>query len=116
VPLSTAYAIAEAVGVERSVSRSFREAPLFMGLFSAQVAIGALVALAPGNLVDLLINTQILNGVITPIILTFILVLAGRRSVLGAAANGPIYRVAATICVAAIAAMAILVVVQTALA
>ena len=44
---------------------------------------------APGNLIQLLINMQLLNGVITPIILTFILVLANRRSVLGVAANGP---------------------------
>ena len=113
VPLSTAYAIAEAVGVERSVSRKFSEAPLFLGLFTAQVAIGAAVALAPGNLVQLLINMQILNGLITPIILTFILVLANRRSVLGDAVNGPRFRFVAATCVAAVAVMAILVVMNT---
>jgi len=113
VPLSTAYAISEAVGVERSVSRSFREAPLFVGLFTGQVVLGAAVALAPGNLVALLLNTQVLNGVITPVILTFILVLANRRSVLGTAANGPVHRVVATVCVVAIALMAVAVVVQT---
>lgn len=112
VPLSTAYAIAEAVGVERSVSRRFREAPLFLGLFTGQVVIGALVALAPGNLVHLLINTQVLNGLITPIILTFILVLANRRSVLGDAANRPWFTVVATACVATIAVMALTVVAQ----
>jgi Mn2+/Fe2+ NRAMP family transporter len=113
VPLSTAYAIAEAVGVERSVSRRFSEAPLFLGLFTAQVAIGAAVALAPGNLVQLLINMQVLNGLITPIILTFILVLANRRSVLGDAVNGPRFRLVAATCVAAVAVMAILVVMNT---
>jgi NRAMP (natural resistance-associated macrophage protein)-like metal ion transporter len=113
VPLSTAYAIAEAVGVERSVSRSFREAPLFLGLFTGQIVLGAAVALIPGNLVELLINTQILNGLVTPVILTFILLLANRTSVLGAAANTPRYRAVATVCITAIAAMAALVVVQT---
>lgn len=49
MPLSTSYAIAEAVGVERSVSRSFREAPLFLGLFTVQILFGASVALIPGN-------------------------------------------------------------------
>ena len=114
VPLSTAYAIAEAVGVERSVSRKFSEAPLFLGLFSAQVAIGAAIALAPGNLVQLLINMQILNGVITPVILTFILVMANRRSLLGDAVNSPRFRLVGTTCVVVIAAMATLVVVETA--
>ena len=113
VPLSTAYAIAEAVGVERSVSRSFRQAPLFLGLFTAQVFVGAAIALTPGNLVDLLLNMQVLNGVITPIILGFILVLANRRSVLGDAANTTRFRTVATACVAAIAVMAALVVGQT---
>jgi Mn2+/Fe2+ NRAMP family transporter len=113
VPLSTSYAISEAVGVERSVSRRFREAPLFLGLFTGQVVIGALVALLPGNLIDLLINTQIINGLIAPVFLTFILVLANRRSVLGDAANRPWYRVLATICVAAVGAMALVVVVIT---
>ncbi|MSY91386.1 MAG: divalent metal cation transporter, partial [Actinobacteria bacterium] len=72
VPLATSYAVAEAVGVERSVSKTFREAPLFMGLFTALIVIGALVALLPGNLISLLINMQVVNGLITPIILIFI--------------------------------------------
>lgn len=113
VPLSTAYAISEAVGVERSVSRTFKEAPLFLGLFTAQIALGAAVALSPGNLVRLLINMQFLNGLITPIILTFILILANRRAVLGDAVNGPRFRVVATISVAVIATMAAVVLLQT---
>ncbi len=113
VPLATSYAVAEAVGVERSVSRTFREAPLFMGLFTALVAVGAGVALLPGNLISLLINMQVLNGFITPIVLTFILILANRRNVLGAAVNGPRFRVVATVCVVVIAALASVVFVQT---
>ena len=113
VPLSTAYAVSEALGVERSVSRTFTEAPLFLSLFSGQILIGALVALLPGNLVSLLINTQTLNGLITPVILVFILILANRRRLLGSAANGPVFRVVATICVGAVAAMAATLILQT---
>lgn len=113
VPLSTAYAVSEALGVERSVSRSFADAPLFLSLFSAQILIGALVALLPGNLVNLLLNTQTLNGLITPVILVFILILANRRRLLGDAANGPVFRVVATVAVVGVAAMAVTLVVQT---
>jgi len=113
VPLATSYAVAEAVGVERSVSKTFREAPLFMGLFTALIVIGASVALLPGNLISLLINMQVVNGLITPIILIFILVLANRRSVLGNAANGPKFRTAALVCVVVIAILAVVVLVQT---
>jgi Mn2+/Fe2+ NRAMP family transporter len=107
VPLSTAYALSEAVGAERSVGKSFREAKLFLGLFTGQVVIGAAVALIPGNLIQLLVQAQVLNGLITPILLTYVLVLANRRSVLGTAANGLIFRVIATVCVVVIAIMAI---------
>jgi len=106
VPLSTSYALAEAVGVERSVSRRFSEAPLFLGLFTAQVLIGAIVALTPVNLVALLIGTQVLQGVLTPITLTFILVLANRRSLLGDQANGRLLRVVAAVVVVLVGTMA----------
>lgn len=112
VPLSTSYAIAEAVGAERSVSRKFREAPLFLGIFSGQILIGALVALIPGDLINLLIKAQVLNGLITPILLTYVLVLANRPSVLGPAANRPLFRLVATICVVAVAIMSALVLIQ----
>ena len=113
VPLATSYAVAEALGVERSVSKTFREAPLFMGLFTALVAVGASVALLPGNLIDLLINMQVLNGFIAPIVLTFILILANRRNVLGSAVNGPRFRILALVCVVVVAFLASIVFVQT---
>src|ERR1035437_909619 len=108
VPLSSAYAISEAVGVERSVSRRFTEARLFLGLFTVQVIVGAALALTPINLITLLIGTQVLQGIVTPVILAYILILTNRRSVLGTAANGPVFRVAATLCVVAISAMSVL--------
>ena len=112
VPLSTAYALAEAVGVERSVGRGFREAKLFTALFTAQLAVGAVVALAPGNLIRLLINMQVLNGLIVPVILAFMLVLANRRSVLGDAVNGPRFRLVALAVVVVVGALAAAVMIQ----
>ena len=108
VPLSSAYAISEAVGVERSVSRRFTEARLFLGLFAAQVVLGAALALTHINLITLLIGTQVLQGIVTPVILIFILILTSRRSVLGKAANGPVFRIVAGACVAGISAMSLL--------
>lgn len=115
VPLSTAYALAEAVGAERSVSRKFSEAPLFLGLFTGQVVLGSLLALKPGSLVTLLLDTQVLNGLITPIVLAFILILANRRSLLGDAANGPVFRAVAFVCISAVGALSLVVFAQTVL-
>jgi len=115
VPLSSSYAISEAVGVERSVSRRFTEAPLFLGLFTTQLVLGAAVAMTPVNLIKLLIGTQVLQGIVTPVVLIYILVLANRRDVLGAAANGPVLRVVATVVVFAISAMSLLLLGETAI-
>jgi Mn2+/Fe2+ NRAMP family transporter len=115
VPLSTSYAVAEAIGVERSVSSSFRQAPIFLGLFTAQILVGAAVVLVPGNLITLIINTQVLEGVITPVTLILILVLANRRSLLGAAANGPWARWVGGISIVSVAAVASVFVVLTVL-
>jgi NRAMP (natural resistance-associated macrophage protein)-like metal ion transporter len=113
VPLSSAYAIAETAGVERSLSRKVREAPVFYGLFTAQLVIGAAIALAPGNAVELVVNTQVLNGFVTPVLLSYILILANRRAVLGDAANGPRFRALATVCVAVVGVLSAVVLVQT---
>ena len=107
VPLSTAYGLAEAVGAERSVSRRFREAPLFLGLFTAQVVIGAAVALIPGNLIDLLITMQILNGFITPVILCSSSSSRTARACVGDAVNGPRFKVFAIICVVVVSVLAL---------
>ncbi|MCX4420481.1 NRAMP family divalent metal transporter [Streptomyces mirabilis] len=115
VPLSASYAIGEAAGVERSVSRSFRDAPLFLGLFTAQIVLGAVVAMTPVDVIQLLIGTQVLQGLISPIVLVYLLVLTNRRSLLGAAANSPRYRVAATTVVVGVAGMSTILLVQTVL-
>jgi Mn2+/Fe2+ NRAMP family transporter len=113
VPLSTAYAVSETAGVERSLSRKIREAPVFYTLFTSQLVIGAAVALLPGNAVELVVNAQVLNGFITPVLLAYILILANRKSVLGDAANGPRLRVLATVCVAIVGFLSAVVLVQT---
>ncbi len=115
VPLSTAYALSEAIGVERSVSRTFAQAPLFLGLFSGQIAVGAAIALLPGNLITLLIDAYVVNGLITPVILVFILMLTNRRHLLGPATNSPALRVLATGVVAVVSLLSVVVLAQTVL-
>ncbi|MGB9224691.1 NRAMP family divalent metal transporter [Mycobacterium sp.] len=113
VPLSTSYAIADATGAPRSVSKSFREAPLFYGIFTLQIVVGAAVALAPGNLIALVVDAQVLNGLITPMLLTYVLILANRSNVLGTAKNGPFFKAVATVCVAVVGILSFVVLLET---
>jgi len=64
------------------------------------------VVLVPGNLITLILNTQVLEGVITPMTLILILVLANRRSLLGSASNGPISRWVGGLAIIAVAVVA----------
>ena len=96
LPLATAYSVTESLGFEKGVSLSFREAPVFMGLFTALIAIGAIVAMIPGlPLFTVLIGVQILNGMLLPILLFFIVRLAGNKEIMGQYAIGPMYKVLA---------------------
>ena len=95
------------------MSARFRDAALFYGIFTLQILVGAGVALAPGNLVSLVVNAQVLNGIITPLLLTYVLILANRSTVLGTAKNGPIFKVVATVCVAVVGFLSFVVLVQT---
>ena len=91
MPLSTSYAVCEAFGWESGISKNFREAPVFMSLFTLLLVVGAIVVLIPGlSLIPLIIAAQIANGVLLPIILVFVVRLATDRRVMGDAVNGRI--------------------------
>src|SRR5579884_290788 len=79
LPLSTAYSVSEALGFERGLDKGFRAAPVFLGLYTGLVAVGALVALLPGlPLITLLLIVQVVNGLLLPVILLSILRLINR--------------------------------------
>ena len=76
LPLATSYAISEAFGIPKGVNLDFRRGRVFFGLFTAFIVIGAAAALVPGvPIFPLLVGIQVLNGVLLPIILVFILLL-----------------------------------------
>ncbi|MBA2525264.1 MAG: divalent metal cation transporter [Pyrinomonadaceae bacterium] len=76
MPLATAYAVSEAFGVPKGVNLDFRRGKVFFSLFTALVVIGAALALVPGvPVIKLLVGVQVLNGILLPIILIFILLL-----------------------------------------
>jgi Mn2+/Fe2+ NRAMP family transporter len=96
LPLATAYSISEALGFEKGVSRSFREAPIFLGIFTFLVAVGAAIAVIPNlPLIEVLLVTQVINGLLLPIVLFAVLRLVNSRDLMGDHVNGPIYNIAA---------------------
>ena len=109
LPLSTAYSITEALGFEKGVSRSFREAPIFIGIFTSLVAVGALVAMLPGlPLIDALLNMQVVNGLLLPVLLIAILRLVNDKEVMGEYTNGLLYNIAAWLTAIIVSALSLL--------
>jgi NRAMP (natural resistance-associated macrophage protein)-like metal ion transporter len=88
LPLATSYAISEMFGFPKGVNLDYRRGRVFFGLFSALVAMGAAVAMAPGlPIIELLVAIQVLNGALLPVILVFLLLLANDRRLMGDLAN-----------------------------
>ena len=96
LPLTTAYAVCEAFGFESGLDWSFREAPTFYGIITAVLALPALLVLVPGMpLIGLILTAQSVNGILTPVILVFVLIIVNDRRVMGEYVNSRGYNVAA---------------------
>src|SRR5919199_68144 len=94
LPLSTAYAVCGAFGWERGVSSSWSQAPIFNGLYTALIAMGAAFVLIPGlPLIQVIIATQFLNGLLLPIVLIFVLRLVNNSDIMGEHTNSPLMNV-----------------------
>jgi NRAMP (natural resistance-associated macrophage protein)-like metal ion transporter len=96
LPLATAYSISEALGFEKGVSRSFREAPIFLGTFTFLVTVGAAIAVIPNlPLIRVLLVTQVINGLLLPVVLFAVLRLVNDKELMGSRVNRPLYNAAA---------------------
>lgn len=94
LPITTCYSITEALGLENGVSKSWKQAPAFWGLFTALIVIGVLIAMIPGlPVVSILLNLYLLNGLLLPIILFSILKLVNKNELMGEHTNGRIYNI-----------------------
>jgi NRAMP (natural resistance-associated macrophage protein)-like metal ion transporter len=97
LPLSTAYTVCEGLGVESGVDKSFKEAPYFYWLYSLLIAGGALtVLLLPdAQLINFAILSQVLNGVLLPVVIILMLMLINRTDLMGAHKNSRLWNVIA---------------------
>jgi NRAMP (natural resistance-associated macrophage protein)-like metal ion transporter len=109
LPLATAYSISEALGFEKGVSSSFREAPIFVGIFTFLVALGAVVAMLPElPLIRVLLVTQVINGLLLPVILIAVLRLVNDKEIMGTHVNGRLYNLAAWLTTLVVSALSVL--------
>ncbi len=89
VPLTSAYAATEALGLERGLDLRPRQAPAFYGLLGFFLGAAAVVVLVPGlPLIHVMFLAQVVNGLLLPVILVFVMLLSHRRDLLGELTSG----------------------------
>jgi Mn2+/Fe2+ NRAMP family transporter len=92
LPLSTAYVVCEAFGWESGVSRDWKDAPVFFWIYTIFIILGAIIILFPiKSLIDAMLYSQTLNGVLLPIILIVMLRLINDQGLMGKYVNGKIF-------------------------
>lgn len=96
LPLSTAYTVCEGLGFESGVGRKFGEAPVFYWLYTILIVAGAGLILLPNfPLVKTLLLSQVVNGIVLPFVLIFMLLLVNKQELMGAYVNSRLFNVIA---------------------
>ncbi|MGA9141067.1 MAG: Nramp family divalent metal transporter, partial [Methanocella sp.] len=92
LPLATAYTVCEGMGWDTGIDKKFRDAPQFYTLYTLIIVIGAAIILIPGApLITIMLLSQVLNGMLLPVILVFMLLLINNKKLMGKYTNGKIY-------------------------
>jgi len=92
VPLATAYYICEAMGWERGVNKTFKDAPQFMWIYTLTIALASLLVLIPGApLVFLMVLSAVINGLLLPFVLVFAIFLINNKKLMGEFTNSKMY-------------------------
>jgi len=107
LPLSTAYYVCEAFGFESGVQHTFGTAPIFYGLYAALIAFGAGIVLIASDAFQnvIIFYSQVLNGVLLPLVLVLMLLLVNNRRIMGAYTNNLAFNIVAWITVGVVAAL-----------
>ncbi len=96
LPISTAYAVCEGLGFESGLDKKFHEAPVFYWLYTVLIVVGAGALLIPRlPLVYVSVLSQVVNGVVLPFVLIFMLLLTNDRELMGEHTNGRAFNVIA---------------------
>jgi Mn2+/Fe2+ NRAMP family transporter len=92
LPLSTAYYICESLGFEAGVSKGFREAPVFHGLYLGLIILAVIIILIPSvPLLTILFLSQVANGLLLPFVLILMLLIINDKRVMGEYVNSKLF-------------------------
>jgi NRAMP (natural resistance-associated macrophage protein)-like metal ion transporter len=109
LPLSTAYTVCEGLGLESGLDKSFKEAKFFYWFYTLLLAAGAAIVLIPNfPLVRFTILSQVLNGVLLPIVLVFMLKLINKHELMGKYTNSTWFNIIAWLTAAIVTVLSLM--------
>ena len=92
LPLSTAYYVCESLGFEAGVSKSFKEAPIFHGLYLGLIIAAVIIIMIPSvPLLNILYLSQVANGILLPFVLILMLFIINDRKIMGEYVNSKLF-------------------------
>ena len=92
LPLSTAYYVCESLGFEAGVSKSFKEAPIFHGLYLGLIILAVIIIMLPNvPLLSILYLSQVANGILLPFLLILMLLIINDKSIMGEHVNSRLF-------------------------
>jgi Mn2+/Fe2+ NRAMP family transporter len=96
LPLSTAYTVCEGLGFESGLDKTFSEAPFFYWFYTLLIGLGAATVLIPRfPMIEVAILSQVLNGVLLPVVMIFMLKLINKHELMGKYTNQLWFNIAA---------------------
>lgn len=88
LPLATAFYVCEAFGYEAGIDKTWSEAPQFYKLYTAIIALSVAIILIPkAPLVTITLWTQVINGILLPVVLISMIRLVNNREIMGTYVN-----------------------------
>jgi NRAMP (natural resistance-associated macrophage protein)-like metal ion transporter len=115
LPLATAYYVCEGLGMEAGVNKRFHEAPTFYWLYTSLIVLGALAVmlLSEAKQIPIILLSQVVNGILLPFVLIFMLRLVNREDLMGKYKNSRLFNSIAWVSCVVMIALTLLLVVST---
>lgn len=91
LPIATAFYVCEAFGFEAGIDKKWEEAPEFYVLYTSILVISAGIILLPNApLILISLWSQVLNGMLLPVVLICMILLVNNKRIMGNYANKPL--------------------------
>jgi Mn2+/Fe2+ NRAMP family transporter len=114
VPLSTTYLLCEGLGWEVGIDKKFVEAPQFYGFYSLMIFLGAGIIIYPNvPLIRIMYLSQVINGIVLPFVLIFMLLLINDRKLMMQHTNGPVFNIIAWVTTIVLVGFTLLLLIRT---